>query len=444
MTWQFLPYLLRFMWRLWEETEEANGVYNPVVFPDEDTKIHVSFFLSQREFTELYSCIDKGAILTYPDRSEEVSWYFLRNFEMPYDLCQLIADCISDTESPARQAVKELVMTDTDINTYITNIAGGLTTEVITGELIAGSCDQSVVAGKMMALVGALDQNNIDAIEVIEVGTNDEEKVSALLTAIPIVQELPFDDIILFLQDMFEDLGENYVAASTTERKEELAEDLYCLALGKPECALTYEDLFNFFQERISSGLTLDSLVTNIVEWIIGGDFSSDDLVFNMYMAAQVAFTRVGKQFFGINVPKIGALTRDAEPSSIWETWTECGEPPPADLTFTDFYSPTQWADHTANVATYIGLDGSGHEIWDLPLKVTIDTNVQSAWIVSPYATIHSLTMIDAPAGTLSYRRASDNAAIFTSFVGQNVRSIYYYHAGTDIGTMRITASPIP
>lgn len=288
---------------------------------------YVILKVSLEEWTKLFSSVFTGADFCYPDESDNVRWILQRAVECPVSICDLIIDCIQNNPATL-QAIIDGLEASEEFNDFINQKVEGLTIEALTGELVAGSCDNAVLAGKMMALVTALDTNNADAIEIVEFGTNDEEKVASVLEGIPIAGELPFGDIILFIQDMFEDLGEGYLAASTTDRKEALARDLWCLAQEKEACALNYADLFDFFNARVSNGLTLESLVGDILEWIITGEFSTPQLIFDAFMAAQIAFVRVGKDYFGINAPRIGALTRDASPSSIWEEWDPCIEPP--------------------------------------------------------------------------------------------------------------------
>lgn len=298
--------------------------YSPYFFPAEGA--YLPFFFTEETFLKVFSALCNGAYITYGDEGRAVIWEFLRNVEYPLSLCDAIAQCIATNEA-TQAALRDFITTDDAIRDYLTDEIAGLVDTALTGPLVYGSCDPSIVAGKMLALVDRLDTNNKDALELIEVGTNDEEKVAALLEGIPVLGELPIGDIIDFGQDVLEDFEEGYAGISTIERREALAEDLYCLAQSKPDCSLSYADLFEFFQFKVGSGLTLDSLVIDVVDFIRDGDFNTDDLVWYGMFALQIAMIRVGKEFFGIDAPKIGSLTRDALPSTIWEDWDECADP---------------------------------------------------------------------------------------------------------------------
>lgn len=298
--------------------------YNPYFFPAEGA--YLPFFFTDETFVKVLSALVNGAAITYGDEGRAVVWEFLRNVEFPVSLCDQIAACIAENEA-TQNALRNFVTSDPEISDFFTNIVEGLTAGQITSPVIDKGCDNSDVAGAVVAIVERMNNYNVDALEIIEVGTNDEEKVATVIEGVPVLGILPFDDIIDFAQDLLEDFYENYNGAVTEEWKDSVEEDLYCIAKGKTDCKLTYEDLFEYFQNRAGSGLDLLSTALDIVNFVKGGDFSTDELVASGMYALQIAFVRVGRDFFGINLPKIGALTRDALPSTKWEDWDECVTP---------------------------------------------------------------------------------------------------------------------
>jgi len=302
---------------------EACEVSTPQVISGPEN--YVILKVSLDEWTMLYSSLYTGADICYPTKSDTVRWILNRAVECPVSICDLIIDCITNNPATLQAIIDGLAGSD-EFNDRLSEVVRGLTETQIVSPLIAGSCDNAVLAGKMLTLVDRLDTNNKDALEIVEVGTNDEEKIAAFLEGIPIADELPIGDAIDFMQDFLEDFEENYSGASTIDRRENLARDLYCLAKSKVDCELTFGDLFEFFQARVSSGLTLESLIQNVADWVITGDFSTDDLVFDGMYALQIAAIRTGQEFFGIDAPRIAALTRDADPSSIWEEWAACSD----------------------------------------------------------------------------------------------------------------------
>lgn len=292
--------------------------------------------VSLDEWTKLLSSVFTGADICYPDESDSVRWSLLRAVECPMDLCQLIADCINDPESPARQAVIDVATSDPDVINYnITNVQG-MTTEQIESNVLDKGCDASDIAGAVIAIVNTLDEYITDALQIIELGTNDEERVASVIAGIPVFGALPIDEVIDVAQDLLEDFGENYVAVMTPEWRDEVSERLYCLALEQPDCQLTFALLYEYFQTRATSGLDLFATIYDLANFITGGDFINDDAILSGMYAILLASLKTGREFFGMDAPKIGAITRDAPPSSAWEDWTEC-DPPPPDPACQDF-----------------------------------------------------------------------------------------------------------
>jgi len=196
---------------------------------------------------------------------------------------------------------------------------------------MTGSCDNDNVAGEIITLVEAINQYNVDALEIVEVGTNDEERLSTFISGFPGFGLFPADEALDTMQDWLEDFSENYVAAITAEWILEVSEDLYCIAKEKPNCALTFQDLFDYFSNRAASGLDILSTILDIAQFLGDGDFNTDELVASGMYAATLGAILTGREYFGMTVQTIGAITRDAPGSSAWEDWTECGEPPVGD-----------------------------------------------------------------------------------------------------------------
>jgi DNA-binding ferritin-like protein (Dps family) len=349
---QKLPFYLRGVVALRAETGiDADEPLDPFVFPeDPDEETDIVFRLSQRQFTAILSAVDTGSIICYGADAMQVYWWFIRNLERQVAGCDLVATALLTctdvqaalatliaTDPVIQDALRTFVTEDEAISDYFNEKIVGLTGPQIESKVIAPGCDNSTVAGAVVAIVERMNLINEDALEIIEVGTNDEEKVAAVIGAIPGFETLPFDDVIDFAQDLLEDFFENYSAAVTEEWKDDVEEDLYCLARENPDCSLTYEQLFQYFQNRAGSSLTIGSLILDVVNFVRTGDFDTDELVASGMYAIQLGLILAGKEFVGMNLVKMSALTRDALPSTKWEEWDDCESPPdPNCVDFTD------------------------------------------------------------------------------------------------------------
>jgi hypothetical protein len=305
-------------------TESVAGSF---VWPEDSTeRVVFPLYISLDEYVAISSAIDVGADIAYPEQYIEVIHIWMRQ---GMDICQIIANCINDPDSPARQAVIDLATSSPDITNYnITNVQG-MTTEQIASNVLDKGCDASDVAGAVIAIVDKFDEYITDALQIIELGTNDEERIASIIAGVPVFGALPVDEVIDVMQDILEDLAENYLAGMTPTWRDSVSEQLYCLALEQPDCKLTFALLYEYFQTRAVSGLDLFATVYDLANFITGGDFANDELVLSGMYAILLASLKTGSEFFGMEAPLIGAITRDALPSSAWEDWDECEPPPP-------------------------------------------------------------------------------------------------------------------
>lgn len=296
------------------------------VWPEDPTeRTLVPFYLSLNEYTVLSSAVDAGSDIAYSDDAIRVWWLWTRNMRCKVPICSLIIDCITN-DVDTQQAIVNMLMSNETFNNYLETRIDALTTGLISEKLIAGECDEGVVFGKVKAMVDHMNKANVDFFEKIEVGTNDEEKFASVLEGIPLLDELPIGDVIDFGQDILEDFAENYDAQVDADLLQEWYCGLWCKAMSRADCSLTYGDIFDFFQNRVSSSLTLGSTLADFVNFIRFGDFSTGTRVADGMMALQAGLVRTGRSFTGMSLPTLGYATRDAVSSSGWEDCDVCPE----------------------------------------------------------------------------------------------------------------------
>ena len=262
--------------------------------------------------------------------------------------CEQMIACI--TANPATQAaIVDMLKNNSDFNTWFTQNVYRITEGMIVGPLVPGDCADSVVAGRAIALVERLDTNNRDFLEMVELGTNDEERAANIISAIPALGDTPVDEVFLIFQDFLEDFAENYNALSTFGRKDAMAREIYCLMLEDPECTITFETLYTYFQAKAGSGLTILSVLQDVISFLADGDFDNDNAIWFGMFALQVGFVLNSRDFYGVDIGTISGAMRDALPSSRWEDWDPC-EPPPVG----------ECIDFTEEVGTWFAGDFAG------------------------------------------------------------------------------------
>lgn len=358
--WNFLAWKNRFEGPLTQDLE-LSGDYDPIVFPDDTTPVTILMTLNQAQFTRIYSALIKGAILSYPDQYEQVAWDFLKAFEMPIDLCQAIADCINDPTSPARQAVKELVTTDPDINEYITNIvnnvAGNILSELERGQnlLKPGACDYDYTFNEASTFVFLLDQLSTDLFQAIAVGLTALERAEQFVSAIPVIGGLlPFDEIIGLASDLVTGVSTAYAGAYDQGLYDDLRCGLFCTF--KDTCGLSIDEAMAFYEDKLGSSLPSNPLetLTAILEYIATGTIG-DSAVYAMHLLV-IAAIRAGTNLLGVDFGQLGLRITAAgdEPDNDWETLCEeCAPLELWELVSCGFGTVTQLSGPEIGVGTY-------------------------------------------------------------------------------------------
>lgn len=217
--------------------------------------------------------------------------------EMMYNLmnpltidCDDIADCIENSEA-VQIAINNVY------NPYQPGVPmpPGTVNENIGGTII--DCSPDELWGAVSQLVESLNTNNIDAQEAIEVASNAAESLAAMIAGIPVVETLPIDDAINWVQSMWTDtLFEIYVGNDTTGYRDELKCDIFCLARDNG-CVLTVDMLYSYFSERLG-GVDLGDFLA-VIAFLTTGVWTGTQVNDTFYLT-QVAAMRWGNQFFDI------------------------------------------------------------------------------------------------------------------------------------------------
>src|ERR1044071_379201 len=328
--------------------QEVEGVpdegYSPFYFPPEGAKLVFEF--TQESFLKVLSALINGAALTYPDEWLQVVWDFLRNVEYPVSLCDEIAAAILSCEDvqlaiatlvgtpgPVQEAVRDLVVTDPAINNYITELAElAILTAGQRGEnlLKPGQCVPDYTFNQASKLVFLLDQLSTDLFQAIEVGTNSLERASLLISSIPGVGILPFDEILRFGDELVNNIQEDYAGNYDQGMYDDLRCGLFCSF--KDSCELNIDEALAFYQDKLGSTLPTDPIETfsAIMQFLLTGDIPGDYTVYAMHLFV-IAAMRAGQELFGINFAQLGVriVAAGDDPDNDWETLCDDCPPPP-------------------------------------------------------------------------------------------------------------------
>jgi len=260
--------------------------------------------------------------------------------------CDDVADCI-ETDGDVQQAINNVY------NQYGTGNPMPETTRNTNLGGIIIDCAPDNLWGAISELIEAMNQNNIDAQEALEVVSNVFERVALIYSGIPLAETLPLDEAIDYVQGVWTDtLFEIYVGNDTEGYRDELKCDLFCLARDN-DCLLTIDMLYSYFAERVGY-VGLDDFAA-LVAYLTSGVWVGTQ-VNDIFFLTQVAVLRYGNQFFtitGLRPFEMYMALGNNNPDPDWEILcTECNNLCRAEYDFT-----AQPADIDVEVGT---LDSDG------------------------------------------------------------------------------------
>ena len=219
----------------------------PITFPDNTTPIKFVVEMSLNEFTSVLSALMTGADLSYPDESHQVVWNFLRNLECPVSICDEILSCLQPAFDEINEKLDDIEETVDEIYEQVGGNVAKPPPEV------AESVDTRL-CGAAVAVVEYMNSIILQTYAESESGFFDNvtEAVAAIISAIPVLGQLPFDELILMANDYFANQQTEY-ESDYILAFDALVFDLYCKLL-QSSGVFTYElwgDWLNGIDTRI-------------------------------------------------------------------------------------------------------------------------------------------------------------------------------------------------
>lgn len=250
--------------------------------------------------------------------------------------CEDVADCI-ETNELTQQAIANQIETNEDIqqaladqigsnnaitnNVYNTTVVGSpmLSSQRNSGVSKTTACDPNALFGSITAIVRQLDQNNKDFLEVILLTDNAQQRVSKIIKAIPLLNEVPIDEALDFASQMATEIKENYDAQYTTSVEDEYRCALFCLVKDREGCELTFQDMVEYFNTRLGTSLEPINFFQAVVQYFISGTWSGTTVV-DIMMLIQLSAWQQASEWTGISLRSlqtVGALGAN-DPDSDW------------------------------------------------------------------------------------------------------------------------------
>jgi len=250
----------------------------------------------------------------------------------PIDICELVADCIMNNEN-VQNALASQSAIGGNANTVINNTVYSNTT-LIASNADANGCTDDARYGRIEALVDYINTVQEDFYQSIDAATNVLGELSTLVSAIPLFETLPFDELVATIADTGEQWDDSYVASYNTQLKEDFICNLWC-RLG--DCDVTIADVREAIEERYDLNSTQGSLnvlsllalfarIAQTVATAGGLTYIGDDFVYLSWLL-QIAAVEATGQFFGVSIGDYVGEAANGSPSGLWSGCTPCPVP---------------------------------------------------------------------------------------------------------------------
>lgn len=306
----------------------------PQIISGEDNLIILRVSLD--EWIKLVSSVFTGADICYPSESDTVRWSLLRAVECPVDLCELIAQCIANSDA-TKQALRDFLATDSEARNIINNISGRGTP--VPETTLVSTTDDNALFGAITFLVDTMYDAIVDFNGLAEITTNFRERSTLLFEAIPVIETAPVDEVIEFIDTIYEDVMEVFDAQwSTTPitgSRDRIRCGLFCLAKLN-DGVLTWEMVKDYFWEQVSfvyAGPVV-GVIAQFVAFLGTGNWVGQAVVDISFANFATAMT-VGQKFGDLLFPTMDTVMQLGldNPDPDWTIVCEDCAEPPADRT---------------------------------------------------------------------------------------------------------------
>lgn len=350
---------------------------------DPDERVNITLNLSLNEYVALATCVDIGRDIAYGDNSIYIWWIWVRSL-VAVDDCASVANCI-ETDPATQTALNTFLQSNVGFDSPSNN------PDSQNMELINPTdCDLDEIWGNAVALWNAINQTTIDMLEVIAQATNISELASDIISAIPILGQLPVDEIIGLIAQMGDWLLENYNAALTITLEQQIQCDLFCLM--KDGCGITFKQLIDYFTGYFLLDINAYQLI-QMIGWLTGVVPAGEAFV-KALAVFQLFVVGIAEQFFGIPT------------TSFYATQAQLGEPDDDWMTLCD-ECPDEWS-HTFDLTSTSGhpftiLEGTQQTDYVQSILNT-GLNLQSQQIVVDFGESINITQISVDSWISNFR----------------------------------------
>lgn len=308
---------------LYNDTSESGAIGEgetvaPFLWSTDDPseRVLIALEVSLDEYEVLANTVDIGRDIAYNEKSWEVWWLWIRCYQM-VDWCAQVLNCITNDEAIG-QYLAQLIQ-DTAGNAQGTPLSPSQQQTALNNG--AGDCDLDALWGSCLYTVQILNRLNMDFLESVEAATDNQELLSYFVGAVPVLETLPIDEIIIFADKVREFVKDFYEAGYDVDLEQEMACALFCRARAN-DCFLSMEVIVDYFWNEAGTFDGFDNVFQGALQ-IISAMSNWQEMVGEgvvvCLMACNVGFMHWLNNAFGMDFGHFKLQARSGIPDDDWE-----------------------------------------------------------------------------------------------------------------------------
>lgn len=221
---------------------------------------------------------------------------------------------------------------------------------------VLGSCTNAQVFGMTTQLVDLIDTISLTILDRFVASLNSAGNLGYLIEGIPVIGELPIDDILTFVQTVAVQINTEYQASADVQLLEDIACDLMCI--GMEDCDLTFQEIRDYYQDKIVLPIQYDTMEELVLNIVANGWFGDQAVYIIHFFIVQLVV--IGGEITGIDANRIIKTVSSYynDPNPDWSTicddcpeqWTSTLDLTSSDYGFT--FIDGEWIDTVGFVPT--------------------------------------------------------------------------------------------
>lgn len=227
--------------------------------------------------------------------------------------CNDVLECILQTPE-IQQAIAQYAISSsiTATNTESESILNSNTFPVI------GACTNAQVFGMTTQLVDLINTISLTILDRFVASLNSAGNLGYLIEAIPVIGELPIDDILTFVQTVAVQINTEYQASADVQLLEDIACDLMCI--GMEDCDLTFQEIRDYYSSKIDPIIQYDTMEELVLNIVANGWFGDQSVYIIHFFIIQLVV--IGGEITGIDANRIIKTVSSYynDPNPDWDT----------------------------------------------------------------------------------------------------------------------------